>query len=266
MRMKQTNNPLITGICALAMMLLAQPVHAQNEIEYGIFDHLGAGVSLGTDGIGLDVAAPLTDYVAFRAGVSFMPKIKIKKKDIHIKDDNATLTDHVDVEGKMNIFDFKLLADFYPFKSSSFHITAGAFIGSEDAAHVVNTSMFIKDPEKYGKVALVLGDYHVTTDEDGYAHLDLKVNSFKPYLGFGFGRAVPRKSRVSVSCDFGVKFWGTPKLGAMTIDDWNDKVYHKFSYKDLDEDDDEDLKDALKTIEKITVYPVLNIRISGRIF
>jgi hypothetical protein len=52
----------------------------------------------------------------------------------------------------------------------------------------------------------------------------------------------------------------------MTIDDWNDKVYHKFSYKDLDEDDDEDLKDALKTIEKITVYPVLNIRISGRIF
>ena len=243
------------------MMLLSQPAHAQNQIEYGIFDHLGAGLSVGTDGIGIDVATPLTDYVAFRTGVSF-----VKKNNIHIKDDNATLEDHVDVEGKLNIFDFKLLADFYPFKSSSFHITAGAFIGSEDAAHAVNTSMFIKDPEKYGKVALVLGDYHVTTDENGYANLDLKVNSFKPYVGFGFGRAVPRKSRVSVSCDFGVKFWGSPKLGAMTINDWNEKVYHKFSYKDLDEDDDEDLKDALKIIEKVIVYPVLNVRISGRIF
>ena len=171
MRMKQTNNLFITGLCALAMMLLSQPAHAQNQIEYGIFDHLGAGLSVGTDGIGIDVATPLTDYVAFRTGVSFVPKIKIKKNNIHIKDDNATLEDHVDVEGKLNIFDFKLLADFYPFKSSSFHITAGAFIGSEDAAHAVNTSMFIKDPEKYGKVALVLGDYHVTTDENGYLSL-----------------------------------------------------------------------------------------------
>lgn len=264
--MKRANNLLFIGILALGMMLMSLSVRAQDKIEYGIFDHLGAGLSLGTDGIGIDVAAPLTDYVAFRTGISFMPKIKIKKNNIHIKDNDATLEDHVDVEGKLNIFDFKFLADYYPFKNSSFHLTAGAFIGSEDAAHVVNTSMFIKDPDEYGKVSLVLGDYHVTTDENGYAHLDLKVNSFKPYLGFGFGRAIPRKSRVSVSCDFGVKFWGKPRVGAMTINDWNEKVYHKFSYKDLDEDDDEDLKDALKTIEKIVVYPVLNVRISGRIF
>ena len=42
--------------------------------------------------------------------------------------------------------------------------------------------------------------------------------------------------------------------------------YHKFSYDDLDENDDEDLKDAFKIIEKVIVYPVLNVRISGRIF
>ena len=272
MRMKQTNNPLITGICALAMMLLAQPVHAQNEIEYGIFDHLGAGVSLGTDGIGLDVAAPLTDYVAFRAGVSFMPKIKIKKKDIHLKDNDPDIEDHVDVEGKLNIFDFKLLADFYPFKSSSFHITAGAFIGSEDAVHAVNTSKILKYEKDYGQKGIGLGNYWLTTDEKGYVHADLKVNSFKPYIGFGFGRAVPRKSRVSVSCDFGVKFWGKPGLGAMTKDfkhtvgNNSMESYRKFSYDDLDENDDEDLKDAFKIIEKVIVYPVLNVRISGRIF
>ncbi len=30
--------------------------------------------------------------------------------------------------------------------------------------------------------------------------------------------------------------------------------------------DYQDLKDAVKTIEKIGVYPVLNIRINGRLF
>ena len=272
MRMKQTNNLFITGLCALAMMLLSQPAHAQDRIDYGIFDHLGAGVSLGTDGIGIDVAAPLTNYLAFRTGISFWPGIKIKKKDIHIKDDDPLLYDHVDVEGKLNIFDFKFLADFYPIKESSFHITAGAFIGSENVVTATNTSMIINNPAKYGQVGIGLGDYWLTTDEKGYVHADVKVNSFKPYVGFGFGRAIPRKGRVSVSCDFGVKFWGKPGLGAMTKDfkhstpDHSIESYHVFSYDDLNEDDDEDIRDGMKLAEKFVCFPVLNVRISGRIF
>ncbi len=261
--MRKTDNLFMSSILLLFMTLSALPVKAQDE-EFGFFDHLGGGISLGTDGIGIDVATPLTDWAAVRAGISFWPKIKYER-NFHLKNNDNTLTDNVDVEAKLNIFDFKLLADFYPIKTSSFHITAGAFIGSEDAAHATNTSMFIKDPADYGKLGLVLGEYRVTTDKQGYAHADVKVNSFKPYIGIGFGRAVPKKSRVSVSFDLGVKFWGKPGLGAMTEDDWGEKKYHKFSYKDLDENDDEDLKDGLKTAEKIIVFPVLNIRLSGRI-
>lgn len=265
-RMKKTTKLFLAGLYTLAMTLSAQPVQAQGDLEFGLFDHLGAGLSLGTDGIGIDVATPLTDWAAVRAGFTFLPQFKVKVKDIHIKDDDPSLEDHVDVEIKPSVFDAKVLADFYPFKGSSFHLTAGAYFGKSEFATITNTSMFIKDPAKYGKLGLVLGDYRLTTDERGYVDIDVKVNSFKPYVGFGFGRAVPKKSRVSVSCDIGVKFWGKPSIGAMTEDDWGEKTYHKFKSSDLDDDDDEDVKDALKITEKVIGYPVIKVRISGRIF
>jgi len=253
-------------LMTLLALLSLQGIHAQSRYEsYGLFDHLGVGVSLGTDGIGFDLAAPITDYAALRAGVSFWPKVKYTN-DIKINDNNPLIADHVDLEAKLNIFNFKLLADVYPFKGSSFHVTAGAFIGKKELASAYNTSTFIKDPSKYGRLGLKLGDYRITTDQAGNIKADATVNSFKPYVGVGLGRAVPKKSRVSVSCDFGVMFWGKPKVGAMTRDDWGNETYHQFKHTELDEYDDEDLKDALEIAEKISVFPVLNIRLSGRIF
>lgn len=254
---------------ALALALLPTTASAQDEItEFGIFDHLGAGISLGTDGIGIDVAAPVTDWVGVRAGVSFLPNIKIKK-NISIDEDPA-LYDNVDIEAKTKVFDFKLLFDFYPIKTSSFHITAGAFIGGDKVATATNTSPLIRDKADYGNVGIVLGNYRVTTDQQGNADVDVKVNGFKPYIGIGFGRAVPKKSRIAVSCDFGVKFWGTPGLGVATAkpkDQFGGNLmYHKFTYDELGPNDNADLKDAIEIAEKFVVYPVLNIRLSGRIF
>lgn len=249
----------------MAIILFSLSAQAQKGTTYGVFDHLGAGVSVGTDGIGIDAATTLTAYAALRAGVSFWPAIKYDR-NIKLNSNDPVLTDDVDIQAKSNIFDVKLLADFYPIKKSSFHITVGAFIGNGDIATVTNTSMFIKDPKKYGKLGLKMGDYRLTSDKNGYAYADVKVNSFKPYVGIGFGRAVPKKSRVSVSFDLGVKFWGKPGLGADTKDDWGNEFYHKFTYSDLNEDDYEDVRDAFEIAEKVIVFPVLNIRINGRIF
>lgn len=242
-------------------MASAQP----ERVHYGVFNHLGLGFSFGTDGLGFDVATPLTDYVGLRAGISFFPKLSYDT-NIDIKDNNPLITPDVDIKATLNVFDFKVLADLYPFgKNSSFHLTGGLFMGKEDFVTATNTSMFIKDPSKYGKLGLMLGDYRITTDKDGYVKADMTVNKMKPYVGLGFGRAVPKKN-VNVSCDLGVMFWGEPRLGANTIDDWGNESYHRFKYSELDEYDDDDLKDFLKNAEKITVYPVLNIRINGRIF
>lgn len=91
----------------LAMTTVSLPSKAQSfDGEYGFFDHLGAGVSLGTDGIGIDLATPVTDWAAVRAGISFTPGIKYTKS-ISIND--VDLYENVDIEAKLNMFDFKVL-------------------------------------------------------------------------------------------------------------------------------------------------------------
>lgn len=248
-------------------VLGVQGIQAQNDVEYGIFDHLGAGLSVGTDGIGIDVSSCITDYVGVRAGVSFFPGIKINKKGVHFNGESTTYYNDIDLQAQLHKFDFKLLFDFYPIKTSSFHVTAGAYIGGGKLLSAKNTSPILKNSSDYGNTGLMLGDYFVTTDNQGNAEVNVKVNGFKPYLGIGIGRALPKKSRIAVSADLGVQFWGTPYLFANARKgDFGEYKETKIKHGDLNDDDDQDIKDALKLIEKFPVYPVLNIRLTGRIF
>ena len=58
-------------VCALATLGLSQSYAQLDEDDFGFFDHVSAGISLGTDGIGIEVAAPLTYNFAVRAGYSY---------------------------------------------------------------------------------------------------------------------------------------------------------------------------------------------------
>ena len=166
----------------LASLLGTQHINAQdNTAEYGIFNHLGAAVSVGTDGIGFDVASPLTNYVALRAGVSFWPKIKFSH-NFRINDNNPLITDNVDVEAKTNIFNCKLLADIYPSKHDGFHFTIGAFVGNDDVVNATNTSMFITDyvfggidKADYAVLPISAGNFSVFLQEK-------KVDDYKTFL------------------------------------------------------------------------------------
>lgn len=250
--------------------------------DYGYFNHLSGGVTLGTEGIGFEVAAPLTYDFAVRMGYSFMPKFKYSK-GINLNENKGAFTqDRVDIEGKLNMGDFKLLFDWYPFRTSSFHATAGFFIGRSTFIEINNTEPFVKDNYK-GKAGIELGQYDssnplnearytLMTDMNGDVQAELKVNSFKPYIGIGFGRAVP-KGRIGVQFDLGVQFWGKPELKANMnyVDRQTGEVVTRYEAVKKNritnpDGDYKDLKDAIKTIEKIRVYPVLNIRINGRIF
>ena len=266
-------------VLALVALGTTQGLRAQNDIEFGYFNHMSVGVSVGTDGIGFDLAAPISDYAAVRGGFSFMPTIKVDD-EIHFTRDQNTYEKDIKVQGKSKIFDGKLLLDFYPFKTSSFHLTAGAFFGSEEFGNIVNKSAILKHRSDYGTVGLIVGtapkpEYEVSTDMNGNAKIKLKSNGFKPYLGIGFGRAVQKNSRLGFSFDAGVKFWGKPGVYAKAIDHNDPNIdrtkteslkEHHFRFDDLGDDDNKDLRDAFETIEKIKVYPVLNLRLTYRIF
>ncbi|MBO7118691.1 MAG: hypothetical protein J6W03_00030, partial [Bacteroidaceae bacterium] len=46
--------------------------------EKNILNHLDVGASVGTMGLGIDVAVPVGDYVRVRAGYNYMPGFNIK--------------------------------------------------------------------------------------------------------------------------------------------------------------------------------------------
>ena len=94
---------------------------AQNDV----FNHLALGAGVGTQGISVDVATSLTKYAAFRAGVNFMPGIKMNDR-MHgdIIEGGLTVPASFAVEGKISRTTIDVAVDAYPF-GNGFFVTAG---------------------------------------------------------------------------------------------------------------------------------------------
>ena len=262
----------VSFLFAAVMLFVSNGVQAQ---EYSsdpfLFNHLGAGVSIGLDGIGVELATPVTPYLGLRAGVSFYPTIKVNVDDIDYtrndKDGEA------EVKTKFSRIEGKLLMDVYPFGNKlSLHLTGGFFVGKSDWL----TATLIEDPnaEFGGGIRKMIGNEQWNVRAVNHeVDLRLTTNSFKPYLGIGFGRMVPKPGkRVGVSCDIGVQFHGKPQLeGYATVTTAYNGDLHKWVELEADdfdfgEDFHDDIEDVLDVVHKVKVWPVLNIRITGRIF
>lgn len=272
-----------TLIClAVAFMAMTS---ATAQVDKRLFNHLAVGLDVGTTGIGADVAVPCTKYLEIQAGFMIMPKIKISTSlnldRFDYKDANGVsqmldknnLKD-IPIEGKLNLVNGKLMFNAYPFPKSSFHVTVGAYFGSSDIIEVYNTTPGQLSPineanamirEANAKadqipnykiqkeIGLELDDYLLQPDPEGNASASLKVNGFKPYVGLGVGRAVPGRTRLNFKFDIGAMFWGSPDI----VDHNGHSLMSGLGSED---------GGAIRFIRKLKVYPVLNFRLSGRIF
>lgn len=265
--------------------LLSISLHAQRNDK--AFEHLAVGLNLGTNGIGFELAAPICPVVGVRAGFDFMPMFAIKKG---INYDRPAILNNVptsfleeryvnipengvkcNVTGKPHLTEGKILVDIYTSKNSSFHFTVGAVFGNEIVARAKSVEKTIAAVELYNQdiangiilpepgyedgIKIDLEGYSITPDK-GRVELDLKVNSFRPYVGFGFGRPVPRKT-IGCRFDMGVQFWGKPKI----IDRYGN---HEITKNEPGITND--FKDAIKIINGIPVYPTIKFSIFGKIF
>lgn len=216
----------------------------------GIFNSLAVGISASTTGIGVDVASPIGSYLTLRAGVSFMPNFTYSTDvDVDVDIPNYQGPTNIDVEGGMGRTAGELLLNVYPFKSSSFFICGGAYFGGDKIIKIKGHSDELA--ELGGKAGIEIGDYSIPVDENGNVSGGLKVASFRPYVGLGIGRAVPRK-RIGFMFELGVQFHKTPEVYADNAE-----------LVPLSEMADNDFSDI---IDKLTVYPVLKFRLCGKIF
>lgn len=268
----------------LAGFVLSFAPQAQAQDD-NIFKHVGVGVGFGLSGITFDASTMITDYVGVRAGVDFFPSIAYGTDvDISQIGDFSTIPaalrpnipEKLKIEGKLALTTGHVLFDAYPFKKSSFHVTAGAYFGSSDIISVYNKDdgafqdvydfnhregakygalknpPYNLQPEQDPRIGMKMGDYFLEPDKQGNLEASIRVNGFQPYLGIGFGRAVPLKSRLSCQFDLGVKFWGTPSIYLQD---------HELTKEDLGGEG----SDVFDIMSKITVYPVMTVRLVGRI-
>ena len=228
---------------------------AQDSSESpGIFNSLAVGVSASTTGIGIDVASPIGSYLAVRAGVSFMPNFTYSTDvDVDIEGSyEGNIPTSIDVEGGMGRTAGEILLNVYPFKSSSFFVCGGAYFGGGKLIKIKGHSDELAELIKEGQeVGIEIGNYRIPVDQNGNISGGLKVSSFRPYLGLGFGRAIPKK-RIGFMFEMGVQFHNTPRVYTNNGD-----------LSDLTAEADNDFTDI---IDKLTVYPVLKFRLCGKIF
>lgn len=263
-----------------------------NGLLPNVFNHLGVGVGIGVmNGLSVELATPATRFLALRAGYNFLPKLKMDVDfDTDFADLNSTvqnspefkdyqIPNEITVEGKLNMGTAHVLVDVYPFQLSSFRVTLGAYFGADKIIKVYNknegelmgvtrwnndsqdltklVALRAMNGGKLDKVGFDMGDYFLEPDANGNLEASIKVKNFRPYVGVGFGRAVPRHSRVTCNFDLGVQFWGSPEvyLHGANGDE-------QLQSSDLSGEGSK----AVEILSKVKVCPMMSLRIVGRIF
>lgn len=97
-----------------------------------------------------------------------------------------------------------------------------------------------------------IGDYQIPVDKNGDVAGGVKVKNFRPYLGLGFGRLIPKK-RFGARFEIGAQFQGKPVVYADGVGDLT---------KVMDQDTDDDIS---KFMDWLQVYPVMKLSLRGRI-
>lgn len=245
-----------TVFTILAALALLMPGTAAAQ---DLFNHLAVNAHVATTGVGVELSTPITKFITMRAGVTCMPGFSFNAEvdgQYYVNGESNDFT--VDLDANLKRTQGSVIFNVYPLAKakvcSSFFLAAGLYFGGDKLVKINGHSDEIAEKinQFNGNPYIELGDYKLPVDENGNVKGGLKVQKVRPYLGLGFGRYVPNK-RISVTGELGVQFHGhiKPYTSEGEIE----------AFDELTEKDD-----WKKVMDKLTVYPMLKIVISGRIF
>ena len=223
-----------------------------------IFNHLGASAGVGASGVTIDLATPITGFVQMRVGIDIMPNITFNSDadfTYYTPANPNSQLGTVNLKGELGRTQGHLVFNVYPVPKCSFFVAAGAYFGGNKLMKIKGHSdqlaqIAASTGQNGGKV--IIGDYEIPADKNGNVSGGFKINSFRPYLGLGWGRAIPGKL-VNFQTELGVQFEGTPNL----YTDYGTIVYSE------DFTDDNTFNKVRKYLK---VYPQLTFRIGFRAF
>ncbi|MCL2597431.1 MAG: hypothetical protein FWD66_07195 [Paludibacter sp.] len=277
-----------TFVVLLCIATLYSGSYAQQT--FSAFNHFSTGIEISTTGFGLEVATPLSPNFIIRGGFSILPYKYNASFELNVsqsildKIDEAVIEhpDIVDIlqqkglptraenisrdintNASLKMANGKLLVDYYPSIKSSFHISAGVYFGSGDilkvkgkmdeATNVLNVLKDYADVDYFNETYVIdeSKGYQLSGKDIMDLQGKLKVNPVKPYIGLGFGRAIPVR-RVGVNFEIGAIYQGTPKLIS--------------SSANIQKLIDNELSDISAVLKRISLYPVVSVKLYVKIF
>ena len=123
-----------------------------------LFNHLAIGIGIGTEGASLDLALPIGHYVQLRAGMSYLPSIKLTKHfDASQTGSTGTsnfdsitsilhditglqFDEQIDMKATTQLWNGKILVDVFPFKKKNWFFSAGLYFGPKQVLHIENAA------------------------------------------------------------------------------------------------------------------------------
>lgn len=126
----------------------------------------------------------------------------------------------------------------------------------DEAGNVTNREVSLRCAK--GEVLYHEGEaYRMVPDKECMVKVNAFINRVRPYVGFGYGGHIDKQKRTYVSVDAGAMIWGgVPKFVTEDgIDLINDLTNVRKS-----------IKHYLDIAQKFPVYPVLEVRITQRLF
>lgn len=282
--MKKLAAFLLLSACTLfTFSAFAQENENEPKKDQMIFNHLSAGLSVGLDGVGGHIAAPIGRHFSVRAGYTFIPTYNTTIMDIPVLGNQIDAEDlkftinegeasqrvidlsKVEFGLTLNNFGPHLLFDIYPGKKSGFHFTLGAVMAQHE--NFLQTTADLSgqlQPNEYASLGISYKNIpDITTDENGILHLDLRTNKIHPYAGIGFGRPLNMRHRVSVNFDLGVVYLGKAEVYSYDYAAAGGKKDVQITSAGLENEDDGVIDDI---IGKYPFFPVMKLSINVRLF
>lgn len=246
--------------CALLVALT--PLYAQEKPAKKAFSNLGISLNASTMGAGFTLSTPLAKHFALRAGYQFsFVSVNYEYDEfdpVDVAGQSVSVPD-LDLGAKLNVDAAHIMVDWIPFKKGEgkFFITAGMFIGTSDFI-TLDGQFDMNDPnikqiQQAGlmkDIELEIGDDVIRAGNDGSMAAKLKVNGFCPYVGLGWGRAIP-KHRFGFRFEMGAVFHGHPELVSDNL---------------VSSGSSGDISDAEEIINKITVFPQISLQLTYKLF
>ncbi len=152
-----------------AIFIVSLPLTSNAQTETGIkgiledmkrdqvFSTVEVAANIGTTGLGLEVASPITKWTKLRVGVDFMPKFTIpmtfgldsyldgqindkfdRIQDLMYEMSGMSIDKEIVMESKPTMTTFRMLVDVYPFRNKHWHLTAGFFVGGNSVGTSIN--------------------------------------------------------------------------------------------------------------------------------